>query len=133
LRLSTLHTRIDQLYNLILKESMSGPSYLGEFEQMVMWAVLRMRGEGYGAMILEELGRRVDREVSTGAFYSTLDRLEEKGMVRSRLADPDPKRGGRRRRYMTVTPLGVAALERTREEWMRLWEGVDPALLRHGR
>jgi DNA-binding PadR family transcriptional regulator len=106
-------------------------TYLGEFEQMVLWAVLRFRGEGYGAEILEELGRRVRREISAGAFYSTLDRLEEKGMVRSRLADPEPKRGGRRKRYMSVTPLGIAALERTREEWTRLWDGLDAALLRH--
>ena len=111
---------------------MSEPLYLGEFEQMVLWAVLRMRGEAYGAMILDELGRRVDREISVGAFYSTLDRLEEKGMVRSVLADPDPRRGGRRRRYMSVTPLGAEALEKTRAQWMRLWEGVDVGLLRHG-
>lgn len=106
--------------------------YLGEFEQMVLWAVLRLGGDGYGAMILEELNRRVDREVSTGAFYSTLDRLEAKGMVRSRLEDPEPGRGGRRKRYMDITSDGAAALERTRGEWLRLWEGMDAALTHHG-
>jgi DNA-binding PadR family transcriptional regulator len=111
---------------------MDDPIYLGEFEQMVLWAVLRLEGEGYGAMILEELGRKVERAVSPGAFYSTLDRLEEKGMVLSRLADPEPGRGGRRKRYMSVTPRGAAALERTREEWTRLWEGMDGVLARHG-
>lgn len=111
---------------------MGGGEYLGEFEQMVLWAVLRLKGEGYGAMILQELDARVDRSVSTGAFYSTLDRLEAKGTLHSRLADPEPGRGGRRKRYMSVTPAGIAALERTRAEWRRLWEGMDTALARHG-
>lgn len=111
---------------------MGDSTYLGEFEQMVLWAVLRLDGEGYGAMILEELSGRVDRAVSMGAFYATLDRLEAKGMVTSRLQDPAPGRGGRRRRYMTVTPQGVAALDRTRREWTRLWEGMDVSMAGDG-
>ena len=111
---------------------MGESTYLGEFEQMVLWTVLRLRGEGYGAVILEELNGRVERDVSTGAFYSTLDRLERKGMVRSRLEDPEPGRGGRRKRYMSVTADGAAALERTRSEWRRLWDGMDPVPSAHG-
>lgn len=99
--------------------------YLGELEQMVLWAVLRLDGDGYGATILQELNSRVDREVSTGALYATLDRLESKAMIRSRLDDADAGRGGRRRRYMTVTAEGRAALARVQHEWMRIWEGVD--------
>jgi DNA-binding PadR family transcriptional regulator len=100
-------------------------TYLGELEQLVLWAVLRLDGKGYGTTILDELNERVDRRVTPGALYATLDRLEEKGMLLSRLADPEAGRGGRRKRFMTVTPEGRAALERTRQEWMRMWDGME--------
>jgi PadR family transcriptional regulator PadR len=106
---------------------MGTKTYLGELEQRVLWAVLRMDGEGYGTTILEALIERSDRRVSPGALYTTLDRLEEKGMILSRLADPEPGRGGRRKRFMSVTAKGREALERTREEWMRIWDGLELA------
>jgi DNA-binding PadR family transcriptional regulator len=106
---------------------MGRKTYLGELEQRVLWAVLRLDGEGYGATILEALAERSDRRISPGALYATLDRLEEKGMIESRLADPEAGRGGRRKRYMTVTADGRAALGRTREEWMRMWDGLELA------
>jgi DNA-binding PadR family transcriptional regulator len=111
--------------------AMTEHTYLGELEQRVLWAVLRMGGDGYGTTILEELNARLDRVVSPGALYATLDRLEQKGMIRSRLEDGDPKRGGRRKRYMAVTAEGRTALERVREEWKRLWAGMDPAVGAH--
>lgn len=101
-----------------------GP-YLGELEQAVLWTALRLSGSGYGAIILGELNDRLDRTVTPGALYATLDRLQEKGMVRSRLADRDVRRGGRRKRYVTVTPEGRLALARVRAEWMRLWDGME--------
>jgi DNA-binding PadR family transcriptional regulator len=104
---------------------MGSKTYLGELEQRVLWAVLRLDGEGYGTTILEALTKRSDRRVTPGAMYATLDRLEEKGMIQSRLADPEAGRGGRRKRYMTVTAEGRGALQRTREEWMRVWDGLD--------
>lgn len=104
---------------------MGRPTYLGELEQMVLWAVLRLGGDGYGTTILDEINGRVPRGVTPGALYATLDRLEAKGMVHSRLADPEAGRGGRRKRYLTVTAEGMAALERTRQEWMSMWEGLD--------
>jgi DNA-binding PadR family transcriptional regulator len=104
---------------------MGRQNYLGELEQMVLWAVLRLDGEGYGTTILEALTERVDRRVTPGALYATLDRLEEKGMISSRLADPEAGRGGRRKRYLTVTAEGRGALDRTRREWMRMWDGMD--------
>jgi DNA-binding PadR family transcriptional regulator len=106
---------------------MGRKTYLGELEQRVLWAVLRLDGEGYGTTILEALAERSDRRISPGALYATLDRLEEKGMIESRLADPEAGRGGRRKRYMTVTADGRAALGRTREEWMRMWDGLELA------
>ena len=106
---------------------MERPTYLGELEQLVLWAVLRLAGDGYGTTILEEINERADRRVTPGALYATLDRLEAKGMIESRLADPEAGRGGRRKRYLTVTPEGAGALDRTRREWIRMWEGLNVA------
>jgi DNA-binding PadR family transcriptional regulator len=106
---------------------MSDPTYLGELEQMVLWAVLRLGDGAYGPRILGELEERVGRRVSPGALYATLDRLEMKGMIRSSLADPEPGRGGRPRRYVRVSAEGRHALARVRSEWTSLWTGVDLA------
>ncbi len=99
--------------------------YIGELEQMVLLAILQLGDDAYGTAVMKELSRRVDRNVSRGALYVTLDRLEEKGMLTSRLSDPTPRRGGRPKRYMTVTPDGVAALRNSRAAWMSLWDGLD--------
>lgn len=99
-------------------------TYLGEFEQMVLWAVLRLDGSGYGPLILEELEARADRTVSPGALYPTLDRLEDKGMICSRLGEPEPGRGGRPKRFVEVTGEGRQALERARGTWTRLWQDL---------
>ncbi|MFW6079287.1 MAG: PadR family transcriptional regulator [Gemmatimonadota bacterium] len=104
---------------------MPDSTYLGELEQMILWAVLRLDGSGYGPLILGELEERADRAVSPGALYATLDRLEEKGMLRSRLGRPEPGRGGRPKRYVEVTAEGRVALERTRAAWRSLWDGLD--------
>jgi PadR family transcriptional regulator PadR len=106
---------------------MARGTYLGELEQLVLWAVLRLDGEGYGTTILEALNDRVDRRVTPGALYATLDRLESKGMISSRLADPEAGRGGRRKRYLTVTDAGRSVLERTRREWTSMWDGLELA------
>jgi PadR family transcriptional regulator, regulatory protein PadR len=110
---------------------MANPPYLGELEQAVLWTVLRLAGEGYGATILEEVDERLQRRVTAGAVYATLDRLEEKGMIVSRLADPDEGRGGRRKRYMAVTEVGREALARVRREWITLWDGLEEAVGAH--
>ncbi|UCG88673.1 MAG: helix-turn-helix transcriptional regulator [Gemmatimonadota bacterium] len=107
---------------------MKRTGYLGELEQMVLLAVLQLDGEAFGTKVLEELRERVGRTVSRGALYVTLDRLEEKGMLTSRLGDPTPRRGGKPKRYLTVTSTGLDALRRSRTAWMRLWEGLDSVL-----
>lgn len=109
---------------------MADDVYLGELEQMVLWAILRFDGEAYGTPVMEELEQRADRRVSTGALYATIDRLQEKGVIESRLADPEPGRGGRRKRYLSVTPTGQEALRLARSTWIRLWEGLEGALER---
>ena len=102
--------------------------YLGELEQTVLWAVLRLDGTGYGPLILEQLEERADRSVTPGALYATLDRLEEKGMIESTVGEPEPGRGGRPKRFVAVTPEGRAALAEARSEWMRLWDGLEAAV-----
>ena len=104
---------------------MSEEIYLGELEQMVLWAILRLDGQAYGTPVLEQLEQRAERTVTPGALYATIDRLEEKGVIESRLADPEPGRGGRRKRYLSVTPAGQEALRLARTKWMRLWEGLE--------
>jgi DNA-binding PadR family transcriptional regulator len=107
---------------------MSDRTYLGELEQMTLWTVLRVGENAYGPRILAEIHERVGRTVTPGALYATLDRLESKGMIASQLADADSGRGGRRRRYVSVTAEGREALALVRHEWMSLWEGVHLAV-----
>ena len=104
---------------------MKRPGYLGELEQMVLLAILQLDDVAYGTNVMNELKQRVERKVSRGALYVTLDRLEEKGMLSSKLGDPNPRRGGRPKRFLTVTPAGVSALKKSRSAWMRLWDGLD--------
>jgi DNA-binding PadR family transcriptional regulator len=102
--------------------------YLGELEQMVLLAILQLNGQAFGTNVMSELEQRVDRKVSRGALYVTLDRLEEKGMLISTLGDPTPRRGGRPKRYLDVTPAGVAALRKSKAAWLSLWDGLDSVL-----
>jgi DNA-binding PadR family transcriptional regulator len=102
--------------------------HLGELEQMVLMAVLQLRDEAYGTNVLRELSDRGGRRVSPGALFATMDRLEGKGLVASRLGDPTPGRGGKRKRYLTVTPQGVAALRDARNAWVRMAEGLEEVL-----
>lgn len=102
-------------------------AFLGEFEQMVLLAVLRLGDGAYGLAIRDELAAVTGREPSSGALYTTLDRLEKKGLVASREGESSSDRGGRARRYMRVTAEGRAALLRTREAFAALWNGVEEA------
>ena len=102
--------------------------HLGEFEQMVMLAVLQLGDEAYGVAVMEDLEQRVDRKASRGGMYATLDRLEFKGLVESRLGAPTPTRGGRGKRYLSVTADGIEALRRSRAALLTLWQGLDPIL-----
>ena len=98
---------------------------LGEFEQIVLLAVLRLEQNAYGVPIRNEIEGRTKRSVTIGALYSTLDRLEEKGFLSSVFSDPRPERGGRSRRYFRVEPHGIKALQRTRDALSVMWDGVN--------
>ena len=102
--------------------------YLGELEQIVLLAVLRLGDEAYTVPILEQIEAQTGRKVARGALYTALDRLETKGCLRSRVGDPLPERGGRARRFFTVTPAALRALRASRLALMRLWNGLESIL-----
>jgi DNA-binding PadR family transcriptional regulator len=101
---------------------------LGEFEQMVLLAIVRLDGEVYGVPITDEIARCTGREVSPAAVYVTLRRLEQKGLVKSWFSDPVRERGGKARRCVRVSAAGLKALRESRERMDALWQGLDPAL-----
>jgi len=100
---------------------------LGEFEQLVLLAVLRCGDQAYGSRVLREL-EEVGRRAGRGALYVTLERLEAKGLLRARLGPPTAERGRRPRRYLKVTAAGLAALRSQRAALLRLWQGLDAEL-----
>lgn len=104
--------------------------YLGEFEQIVLLAILRLGDDAYAIPVRDEIATRTGRAVSRGALYTALERLETKGCLRSTMSEPLPERGGRSRRYYRVTPGGLAALRAAREALMALWRGVESQLER---
>jgi PadR family transcriptional regulator PadR len=101
---------------------------LGEFEQMVLLAILQLDGEVYGVPVVEEIERRTGRAVSRSAVYVTLRRLEQKGLVSSWMSEPTPERGGKPRRCVKVEPEGVRLLRESRFAMDRMWRGLDPSL-----
>ena len=109
---------------------MSRREHLGEFEQIVLLAILRVREDAYGVPIRLEIGTRTGRSVTVGALYRTLDRLEEKGYVASSFGDPTPARGGRSRRYFTVRPAGLRTLRASRAVLIAMWDGLEPQVPR---
>ena len=103
---------------------MKPPAPLGEFEHIVLLAILRLEDKAYGVTIRGELAERAGREVAPGALYTTLDRLEDKGLVESRLGDPTAERGGRARRYYSVTTNGLRAIAAAQRALRSLMEGL---------
>jgi len=101
-------------------------AYLGEFEQIVLLALLRLGEDAYGVAVSREIKRRTGREVSVAAVYKTLMRLEEKGLVTSRVGDPTPQRGGRRKKYYEIEPDGRRALRVALHAIRRMTGGLDP-------
>jgi DNA-binding PadR family transcriptional regulator len=104
---------------------MAKREYLGEFEQVVLLAVMRLGPEAYGVTIRQEIEERTGRSVSVGAIYPTLDRLEKKGFVSSHIGEPTPERGGRSKRHFKLEAEGLVALERSRNMLDALWEGYE--------
>ncbi len=103
---------------------MSKGDYLGEFEQMVLLALLRLKDNAYGVTIRREIQSRTDRQVAIGAVYACLERLERKGYVSSSMSEPEPVPGGRSKKYFQLTRSGAHTMKHTREMMRRLTEGV---------
>jgi DNA-binding PadR family transcriptional regulator len=103
---------------------MSKRDYLGEFEMVVMLTLLHLEDSAYGMTIRVEIEERTGRSVSIGAVYTTLRRLQRKGYVSAQLGEPSPSRGGRAKKYFTLEPAGLEALQRSREMFARLWKDI---------
>ena len=103
-------------------------SALGEFESWVLLSILCLGDEAYAVSIRDEIARCTGRDVSRGSIYITLDRLETKGYLKSRLADPTPERGGRAKRYYELRPRAVEALKDSRRALVALWRGLERVL-----
>lgn len=103
---------------------MSEHPHLTDLEQLLLLSVLRLAPAAYGASIQSDLEERAERHVSAGSIHVTLARLEERGLARSELGDPQGVRGGKARRLYQLTPEGRVALEWSREMWGRMWAGV---------
>jgi PadR family transcriptional regulator, regulatory protein PadR len=103
---------------------MPNRDFLGEFEHIVILALLRLSDRAYGVTVRQEIESRIGREVSIGAIYATLDRLEAKGYAKSYLGDPTPERGGRSKRFFHVTTKGITAVNRTHSALKNMTEGL---------
>ena len=98
--------------------------YLGEFEHVLLLALIRLGDEAYGTNIRILLKDTIERDVSIGALYATLERLEGKGLIGSSIGDSTPERGGRAKRYFEVKAKGKSALRRSRGALDRMWQDV---------
>ncbi len=98
---------------------------MGELEQLILLTVLRLGDDAYGVPILERLEAKANRRLSRGALYTALDRLEAKGLLKSRLGEALAERGGRPRRYYQVSARGLQALATARRTLLDLWRGVE--------
>ena len=101
---------------------------LGDFEQLVLLGVLRLSDDAYGAAIRQEIELRSGRDVSINAVYTTLDRLETNGLLRSWVGEPTPQRGGRRRKFYALRPAGLSALRQAYRALTSMAEGLETRL-----
>ena len=97
---------------------------LGDFELMVMLALLRLGDDAYGVPISREIEQQSGREVALGSVYATLERLEGRGLVSSHLGKPTAERGGKAKRYFRVTSNGLRKVKETRRTLIKLWHGL---------
>jgi DNA-binding PadR family transcriptional regulator len=128
--------RTKQLYSdyfFAIVELMTERSYLGEFELMLLLAVVHLGEEAYGVPISRELEAQRGRDVSVGSVYAALERLEAKGLVDSSLGDPTPERGGKAKRYFKITKEGLRQVHETRRILTRLWRALPDMKLDVGR
>ena len=104
-----------------------GRKFLGEFEQIVLLALARVGEGAYAVSIHDEILKTAGKSVSIPAVYVTLSRLEKKGLVASQMGEPDARPGGRAKRHFALTRRGTDALEKSRQVFDRLWNGLELA------
>lgn len=107
-----------------------GRESLGDLEHLVLLALVRLSGEDYGVPILDEIASRTGREISRPAVYIALRRLEAKGLLKSRLGEATPERGGRAKRYFRITKAGVRQLQTSRAALVSMWDRIEHVLER---
>jgi DNA-binding PadR family transcriptional regulator len=105
-----------------------GETTLGEFEQLVLLALLRQGNDAYGVSICQDITDRTGREISLGGVYKTLERLEDKGLVASRIGEPTAERGGRRKKHYRLLAAGQRALKQSLAALDRMTAGLEGAL-----
>ena len=103
---------------------MARGAWLGEFELILLLTLVQLGDDAYGVTISRQIEKTSGREAALGSVYAALDRLEEKGLVSSRLGDPTAERGGRAKRYFEVTEQGLKALRQTQRTLVGLWQGL---------
>jgi DNA-binding PadR family transcriptional regulator len=103
----------------------SGGPHLGEFEQFVLLALVRLGDGAYGATLRRDIETRAGRRLSISAVYTTLERLEQKGLVRSWIGEPTPQRGGRRKKHFALEPSGATALRRSYRAFAGMVSGLE--------
>ena len=101
---------------------------IGDFEQLILFALVRLGDDAYGASLRAEIEKRTGRTISAGALYTALDRMEQRGLVASRLGDPTPQRGGKRKRLYSLQPAGERALARVYESLRLMATGMAARL-----
>lgn len=115
---------LTNLYFFVIIEDMARRDYFGEFELMVMLAILRLEGDAYGVPIAAEMEAFRGRDVALGSVYAALERLESKGYVRSWMGEATAERGGKAKRYFKVTANGLKAVGRTRKALTAMWKRI---------
>ncbi|HJR59194.1 MAG TPA: helix-turn-helix transcriptional regulator [Vicinamibacterales bacterium] len=103
-------------------------TYLGEFEQLLLFALVQLDSNAYGSEIRRAIEARTGRTLSPGAIYTALDRLESRGLVSSSLGEPTARRGGKRKRYYRIEPAGAELLRRSHDALARMSRGLKPRL-----
>jgi PadR family transcriptional regulator PadR len=98
--------------------------FLGEFEQMLLLSIFKLGADAYGTKVRQLLADSIKRDISVGALYTTLERLEKKGLVSSKMGEATAERGGRAKKYFQVTASGQSALRKSKDALTTLWQGL---------
>ncbi len=105
-------------------------AFLSEFEFLVLASAARLGDDAYAVTIRQEIASRTGRKVSRGSVYVTLDRMAQKGFVKSSLGEPTPERGGKSKRYYRLTTRGISAVQNSKRAFLAMVENLDPLLRR---